>query len=158
MLSEVVTCNCVRNPGGTRNRAQDLPKKGSAFTTSSDHWTEECVSYKMVVKHPDRQKAGSQRWGWGVPQVACAVFRCRSEAPRPRSLSLPGSSRLHGGPGLLSMHAHRDTIPQLQLWEVLAGLVDRAPPCVGQDELVCPVRYAAQQRRRLYMCMLTMFR
>ena len=60
---------------------QDLPKKGSAFITSSDHWTEECVSYKMVVKHPDRQKAGFQRWGWGVPQVACAVFRCRSEAP-----------------------------------------------------------------------------
>ena len=39
MLSEVVTCNCVRNPGGTRNRTRDLPKKGSAFILSSDHWT-----------------------------------------------------------------------------------------------------------------------
>ena len=25
--------------GGTRNRTRDLPKKGSAFITSSDHWT-----------------------------------------------------------------------------------------------------------------------
>ena len=25
--------------GGTRNRTRDLPKKGSAFVTSSDHWT-----------------------------------------------------------------------------------------------------------------------
>ena len=25
--------------GRTRNRARDLPKKGSAFITSSDHWT-----------------------------------------------------------------------------------------------------------------------
>ena len=25
--------------GRTRNRTQDLPKKGSAFITSSDHWT-----------------------------------------------------------------------------------------------------------------------
>ena len=24
--------------GGTRNRTRDLPKKGSAFVTSSDHW------------------------------------------------------------------------------------------------------------------------
>ena len=26
--------------GGTRNRTRDLPKKGSAFITSSDHWTD----------------------------------------------------------------------------------------------------------------------
>ena len=25
--------------GGTRNRTRDLPKEGSAFITSSDHWT-----------------------------------------------------------------------------------------------------------------------
>ena len=25
--------------GGTRNRTRDLPKKGSAFILSSDHWT-----------------------------------------------------------------------------------------------------------------------
>ena len=25
--------------GRTRNRTRDLPKKGSAFITSSDHWT-----------------------------------------------------------------------------------------------------------------------
>ena len=25
--------------GGTRNQTRDLPKKGSAFITSSDHWT-----------------------------------------------------------------------------------------------------------------------
>ena len=29
--------------GGTRNRTRDLPKKGSAFITSSDHWTAMCV-------------------------------------------------------------------------------------------------------------------
>ena len=28
--------------GGTRNRTRDLPKKGSAFITSSDHWTVCC--------------------------------------------------------------------------------------------------------------------
>ena len=28
--------------GGTRNRARDLLKKGSAFITSSDHWTDMC--------------------------------------------------------------------------------------------------------------------
>ena len=33
MLSEVVTCNCVRNPGGTRNRARDLQVQGPAFIT-----------------------------------------------------------------------------------------------------------------------------
>ena len=27
--------------GGARNRTRDLPKKGSAFITSSDHWTKE---------------------------------------------------------------------------------------------------------------------
>ena len=44
MLSEVVTCICVRNPGGTRNRTQDLPKKGSASITCSDHWTDFVLS------------------------------------------------------------------------------------------------------------------
>ena len=43
MLSEVVACNCVRNPaGGARKpepHTRDLPKKGLAFITFSDHWT-----------------------------------------------------------------------------------------------------------------------
>ena len=30
---------CSKPRGGTRNRTRDLPKKGSAFITSSDHWT-----------------------------------------------------------------------------------------------------------------------
>ena len=39
MLSEVVTRNCVRNPGGHAESTRDLPNKGSAFTTSSNHRT-----------------------------------------------------------------------------------------------------------------------
>ena len=34
---------CSKPRGGTRNRARDLPKKGSAFITSSDHWTRKCL-------------------------------------------------------------------------------------------------------------------
>ena len=30
---------CSKTQGGTRNRTRDLPNKGSAFITSSDHWT-----------------------------------------------------------------------------------------------------------------------
>ena len=30
---------CYETQGGTRNRTRDLPKRGSAFITSSDHWT-----------------------------------------------------------------------------------------------------------------------
>ena len=30
----------LETKGGTRNRTQDLPKKGSAFILSSDHMTE----------------------------------------------------------------------------------------------------------------------
>ena len=30
---------CSKPRGGTRNRTRDLRKKGSAFITSSDHWT-----------------------------------------------------------------------------------------------------------------------
>ena len=30
---------CSKPRGGTRNRTRDLPKKGSAFITSSHHWT-----------------------------------------------------------------------------------------------------------------------
>ena len=29
----------LETQGGTRNRTRDLPKKGSAFVTSSDDWT-----------------------------------------------------------------------------------------------------------------------
>ena len=32
---------CSKPRGGTRNRTRDLPKKRSAFITSSDHWTTE---------------------------------------------------------------------------------------------------------------------
>ena len=35
---------CSKPGGGTRNRTRDLPKKGSAFITSSDHWTNFCWS------------------------------------------------------------------------------------------------------------------
>ena len=37
-----ITFKCTivfETQGGTRNRTQDLPEKGSAFILSSDHWT-----------------------------------------------------------------------------------------------------------------------
>ena len=42
--------------GGTRNRTQDLPKKGSAFITSSDHWTIYCVLTRQFehTVHPGK--------------------------------------------------------------------------------------------------------
>ena len=38
MLSEVVTCNWVRNPGGHAEPNPRPSEEGSAFITSSDHW------------------------------------------------------------------------------------------------------------------------
>ena len=35
--------------GGTRNRARDLPKKGSAFILSSDHWTKD---KRVILRMP----------------------------------------------------------------------------------------------------------
>ena len=37
--------------GGTRNRTQDLPKKGPAFITSSDHWTESVLAESGCLPH-----------------------------------------------------------------------------------------------------------
>ena len=37
--------------GGTQNRTRDLPKKGSAFITSSDHWTELDVDIDVSDAH-----------------------------------------------------------------------------------------------------------
>ena len=34
---------CSKPRGGTRNRTRDLPKQGSAFIMSSDHWTTWCM-------------------------------------------------------------------------------------------------------------------
>ena len=52
MLSEVVTCIVFETQGGTRNRTRDpaetLPKKGSAFILSSDHWTYLCSEAEHV--------------------------------------------------------------------------------------------------------------
>ena len=39
---------CSKPRGGTRNRTRDLPKKGSAFITSSDHWTNLMCALAMV--------------------------------------------------------------------------------------------------------------
>ena len=57
--SPVVTCNCVRNPGGgTRNRTRDLPKKGSAFITSSDHWVPQLAPIQECVTRRKQHQPG----------------------------------------------------------------------------------------------------
>ena len=57
--------------GGTRNRTRDLPRKGSAFITSSDHWT--CHS-----SWPQTPGGSLRR----VRRVACAASM-RISGPHP---------------------------------------------------------------------------
>ena len=61
--------------GGTRNRTRNLPKKGSAFITSSDHWTRvlcvsACFGWCLVpVQHgPPATRAGMLCW-----RVLCSL-------------------------------------------------------------------------------------
>ena len=42
---------CSKPGGGTRNRTRDLPKKGSAFIPSSDHWTLCHVAWKAHAQN-----------------------------------------------------------------------------------------------------------
>ena len=85
--------------GGTRNRTRDLPKKGSAFVTSSDRWT--------------------RRWGGWVPYgiegtakaglVESAEVVRVTHAARCSQAILTASSGYHSG----------------SLWEPYFGLVTR---------------------------------
>ena len=74
MLSEVVTCNHqrVQTQGGTRNRTRDLRKRGSAFITSSDHWTE----WVKASSKSSRRRAESKAALTGVIVEGSIVVVC----------------------------------------------------------------------------------
>ena len=62
--------------GGTRNRTRDLPKKGSAFITSSDHWTFLDVCGASDVRCTGLSCCSLAVWVlscWFVGGVECAV-------------------------------------------------------------------------------------
>ena len=104
--------------GGTRNRTRDLPKKGSAFITSSDHWTGVLATARFE-RAPRRTAALTQRVcalgtsscsAWILSQRSCLVsrLRCAPASPRPRLCwhtfaCLPGPPSMRGcsayGPG-----------------------------------------------------------
>ena len=77
--------------GGTRNRTRDLPKKGSAFITSSDHWTNRHWVYGCALgrgtRVEDMPRQGSVkalavfgRWHSLYDAVhSCFCLVCRTE-------------------------------------------------------------------------------
>ena len=69
--------------GGTRNRTRDLPKKGSAVGTSSDHWTSFCLCSRSHVAAPPALNA---REVAPAPPRACTGAQpapCAHSHPRP---------------------------------------------------------------------------
>ena len=61
--------------GGTRNRTQDLPKKGSAFITSSDHWMH-CSAPRCgcaAVHHGEKPAGLVSNAGWMQTMVPMQV-------------------------------------------------------------------------------------
>ena len=71
MLSEVVTCNCVRTPGGqggTRNPARDLQKKGSTLIL-------QLFSVRQLFSdlQPDKVDLENHEQGAGDPEASCPL-------------------------------------------------------------------------------------
>ena len=75
--------------GGTRNRTRDRPKKGSAFITSSDHWTLMCTS---VVHGTAGVTSGSR----GRPHT-CWVLLSHASSPARNTLTVGAADTFRGG-------------------------------------------------------------
>ena len=73
--------------GGTRNRTRDLPKKGSAFITSSDHWTV-CV----------RIRRGSYDKQLEQFQLVSAASICLPDPARMHGRVTPKAEQVRGDP------------------------------------------------------------
>ena len=81
---------CSKPGGGTRNRTRDLPKKGSAFITSSDHWTNFCWS-SVIDGAGVQVEVLLVGWlvaavhGWLVLALACVMLAAVRGLTRPPS-------------------------------------------------------------------------
>ena len=73
------TCSCVRHPGGARGiEPETFRKKGSAFITSSDHWTV-CDTPLHTLKGTGDVRAAQHSTAQHTPKVH--ILQCSAHPP-----------------------------------------------------------------------------